>query len=435
MIYSRLEGGTIINYEIRYMLLLLTAVVNQKPVQRLKRAVGWETILKVSDFHNIINIIYLGILGMEKDISEDCELQFYQGYKRELLLSESYRKAEEVIMWQLERYKIDALFLTDTSIEELYVKPEMAYIGQIEILVEKKELPQIHRFMRDMDYEQQEDRVRKGTVYTRVPGVRVVFYDCMPTENKVLRRHFSEPVKKYGHLGNYKYIHILSREDKYLYRVARLVESYITGMLKIREILDFWQFQKTLDETFHFRMTAEIVEKADWQEFVAQAGVLATLWFEDGVRQQYGLALELEEYIISRGQENKHLDKVLLPNEKARLDFYWRDREEEWAVRKREWLFPSREYMFQFFPILGKYPFLLVFCWLIRDFRFLKFVCSGRCRQAGVHIRVKLLDIKEKLKGYLRKNKEEEETENDIYFINEEETEGEQDNEEVENQK
>ena len=411
MIYSRLEGGTIINYEIRYMLLLLTAVVNQKPVQRLKRAVGWETILKVSDFHNIINIIYLGILGMEKDISEDCELQFYQGYKRELLLSESYRKAEEVIMWQLERYKIDALFLTDTSIEELYVKPEMAYIGQIEILVEKKELPQIHRFMRDMDYEQQEDRVRKGTVYTRVPGVRVVFYDCMPTENKVLRRHFSEPVKKYGHLGNYKYIHILSREDKYLYRVARLVESYITGMLKIREILDFWQFQKTLDETFHFRMTAEIVEKADWQEFVAQAGVLATLWFEDGVRQQYGLALELEEYIISRGQENKHLDKVLLPNEKARLDFYWRDREEEWAVRKREWLFPSREYMFQFFPILGKYPFLLVFCWLIRDFRFLKFVCSGRCRQAGVHIRVKLLDIKEKLKGYLRKNKEEEETE------------------------
>ncbi len=141
MIYSRLEGGTIINYEIRYMLLLLTAVVNQKPVQRLKRAVGWETILKVSDFHNIINIIYLGILGMEKDISEDCELQFYQGYKRELLLSESYRKAEEVIMWQLERYKIDALFLTDTSIEELYVKPEMAYIGQIEILVEKKDLP------------------------------------------------------------------------------------------------------------------------------------------------------------------------------------------------------------------------------------------------------------------------------------------------------
>lgn len=434
MIYSWLEGGTIINYEIRYMLLIMAAVVNQKPVQRLKRAVGWETILKVSDFHNIINIIYLGILGMEKDISEDCGLQFYQGYKRELLLSESYRKAEEVIMWQLERYKIDALFLTDTSIEELYVKPEMAYIGQIEILVEKKDLPQIHRFMRDMDYEQQEDRVGKGTVYMRVPGIRVVFYDVVPIENKIIRRHFSEPVKKYGHLDNYRCIHILSREDEYLYRVGRLVESYVTGMLKIREILDFWQFQKTLDESFRYKMTEEFVERADWKEFAAQAGVLATLWFEDGVRQQYGLALELEEYIISRGRENKHLDKELLPNEKARLDFYWRDREEEWAAKKREWLFPPREYMLQFFPILGKYPFLLVFCWLIRDFRFIRFVCSNRCRQAGVRIRVKFLDIREKLKAYLRKEKEED-TENDIYFINEEETEGEKDNEEVENQK
>lgn len=430
-----LEGGTIINYEIRYMLLLLSAVVNQKPVQRLKRAVGWETILKVSDFHNIINIIYLGILGMEKDISEDCELQFYQGYKRELLLSESYRKAEEVIMWQLERYKIDALFLSDTNIEELYVKPEMAYIGQIEILVEKKDLPQIHRFMRDMDYEQQEDRVGKGTVYTRVPGLRIVFYDTVPIANKVIRRHFGEPVRKYGYLDNHRYIHILTREDEYLYRVGRLVESYVTGMLKIREILDFGQFQKTLDETFRSKMTSEIVEKADWQEFVSQAGVLATLWFEDGVRQQYGLALELEEYIISRGQENKHLDKVLLPYEKARLDFYWRDREEEWAAKKKEWLFPPKEYMFQFFPILGKYPFLLVFCWIIRDFRFLKFVCANRCRKAGVRIRVKMLDIKEKLKGYLRKKEEDEETEDNIYILNEEETEGEKDNEEVEDQK
>lgn len=426
MIYCRLEGGTIINYEIRYMLLLLAAVINQKPVQRLKRAVRWETILKVSDFHNIINIIYLGTLGMKKDISEDSESQFYQSYKRELLLRQSYRNAEEVIMWQLEKYKIDALFLTDTGIEGWYVKPEMAYIGQIEILVEEKHLPQVHRLMRDMDYEQQEDRLEKGTVYTRVPGIRIVFYDKVPIENKTVRRHFSDPPKKYRHIENYKYIHTLSREDEYLYRVGRLVESYVTGTLKIREILDFWQFQKILDETFRWKTTAELVERANWQEFVSQAGVLATLWFEDGVRQQYGLALELEEYIISRGRENKQLDQALLPYEKARLDFYWRSREEEWAMRKREWLFPSREYMFQFFPILGKYPFLLVFCWMIRDFRFLRILCANRCKQAKLRIQVRLLDTAEKLRGLIRK-KEEEETEDDIHIINKDETEGEKD--------
>lgn len=138
MIFRELEGGRIINYEARYMLILLTAIINQTTVPSVKKRINWESVLKISDFQNIINLVYLGMLGIEKDMSEDCKLEFYQKYKKELLLQESYKKAEEVIKWQLERYHIDALFLTDTSTARLYAKPEMAYIGQIEILVEKR---------------------------------------------------------------------------------------------------------------------------------------------------------------------------------------------------------------------------------------------------------------------------------------------------------
>ncbi len=416
-----MEGGTAINYEIRYMLILLAAIVNQNPVQKLRRAVSWETILKLSDFHNITNIIYLGSMGVEKEISEDCKLQFYQGYKRELLLRESYHKAEEVILWQLEQHRIDALLLTSAGAAELYDKPEMAYTEQIEFLVGKKHLPQIHRFMRDMDYEQQEDRLVKGTVYVRVPGIRIVFYETVPIENNIVKRYFSGPVRKYRRVADHKFIYTLSREEEYLYRVGRLVESYATGMLKIREVLDFWQFQRLLAETFCRDVPAEYVAKAGWEEFVRQIGILATLWFEEGARQEYGLALELEEYIIVRGQNNKQLDKALLPNERARLDFYWRDREGEWAARKREWLFPPKDYMFQFFPILGKYPFLLVFCWLVRDFRFVKTMCVNHCRKIWLTVRVRLLDAKERFRERLKKN-EEKGTEDTIHNINDKET-------------
>lgn len=407
MIYRWPEGGKIINYEIRYMLILLMAVINQKPLQMSKRHIGWEIISKASDFHNVINIIYLGMLGIEKDISEDCRLQFYQSYKKELLLRKSYKDAEEVIMWQLERHGIDALLLNDTRTEELYVKPEMAYIAQIEILVNKKSLAHIHRFMRNMDYEQEEDRLGNGTVYTRVPGIRIVFYDQVPIENKVVKRQFSEPIRKYLHMKNYRHIHILSREEMYMYRTGRLVEAYVSGTLRIRDVLDFWQYQKLLEENFHWKTVNEILENAKWTEFIKQVGVLGALWFGEGIRQEYGLALELEEYILSGGKENSHLDKALLPNEQARLDFYWRSREKEWTMRKREWLFPKKEYMSQLFPILGKLPFLLVFCWLIRDFRFLRIVCANRCKQAWIRIQVRILDIKEKIKVLTRRGEEE----------------------------
>ena len=422
MIYRQEEGGTAINYEIRYMLIVLAAIVNQNPVQNLRKSVSWETILKLSDFHNITNIIYLGSLGVEKEISEDCKLQFYQSYKRELLLRESYHKAEEVILWQLERHGIDALVLKSVGADELYDKPEMAYTEQIEFLVGKKHLPQIHRFMRDMDYEQQEDRLGNGIMYVRVPGIRIVFYNAVPIENNTVKRYFTGPVKKYRRVADYKFIYTLSEEDEYLYHVGRMVEAYVTGMLKIRPILDFWQFQRRLGENFRRDIPAEYVAKAGWDEFVRQIGVLAALWLEEGVRQEYGLALELEEYIIARSQENKQLDKALLPYEKARLDFYWRDREGEWAARKREWLFPPKDYMFQFFPILGKYPFLLVFCWLIRDLRFVKTLLSNRGRKAWLTIRVRLLDVKEKLCEQLRRKEkiEIEETENTIHINNKE---------------
>lgn len=395
---NSLEGGTAINYEIRYMLMLLASIINQKPVQLLRRHINWEKILKISDYQNVINIVYLGILGIEKVISEECETQFYQSYRRVLLLRGEYKNAEEVIMWQLEKHGIDALFLSDTTIEKRYPKPEMAYIGQIEILVENKNLPQIHRLMREMDYEQKEDRIGNGILYERVPGIRIVFYSELPVKNKNFRQWFLTPVKKYRHIGDYKFIHTLSREEEYLYRIGKMVEQYLAGALKVREIVDFRQYKESLNEEFRQKEVKDILTKLKWQEFAGQMNVLCELWFGEGVRQEYGLALELEEFILLRRQENTRLDKTLLPEEKVRLDFYLRNREEEWAAKKREWAFPPREYMQQFFPVLEKYHFLLLLCWMIRGLRFLKQICLRKWRQAWIRISVRFLDLKEKLK-------------------------------------
>lgn len=308
----------------------------------------------------------------------------------------------------MERHGIDALLLAGTDVGEMYPKPEMSHVGRIEILTDKKDFPLINRLMLEMDYERREDLTAGGMAYVRVPGVRIVFYDEMPIENKVIKKYFSGSVKRYRQMDSYKHIHMLTNEEAYLYRIAKMVELYITGKLKIRDIMDLWQYKKLLGEQFRWKSVKEQLEKAKWMEFVRQAGLLATLWFGEDVEEQYGLALELEEYIISHGRENKHLDEALLPCEKIRLDFYWRNRDKEWALRKQAWLFPSRDYMVQFFPILEKFPFLLAFCWIIRNFRFMKRICMSKCKRVEFRVRIRLSDMKEKLKGMMnRDNKDE----------------------------
>lgn len=210
----------------------------------MRKRLRWEGVLDVSDYQNVVNIVYVGLLGIEKDISEECESEFHHSYKKELLLYESYQKVEEVILWQLERYKIDAVLLLGTSVGEMYPKPEMSHIGQIEILVDKKDMPQVNKLMLDMDYELKKDSVGSGIIYVRVPGVKIVFYNNMPIENKAARQFFPGMAKRFRKMDSYRYIHMLTNEEEYLYRIGRMVEMYITGRLKIRDIMDIWQYRK-----------------------------------------------------------------------------------------------------------------------------------------------------------------------------------------------
>ena len=41
-------------------------------------------------------------------------------------------------------------------------------------------------------------------------------------------------------------------------------------------------------------------------------------------------------------------------------------------MKKKGWIFPSKDYMKQFFPVLKRAPFLIVFCWGIRGGRIFK---------------------------------------------------------------
>lgn len=59
--------------------------------------------------------------------------------------------------------------------------------------------------------------------------------------------------------------------------------------------------------------------------------------------------------------------------------------------------------MCQFFPILDKYPFLLIFCWGIRNVRIYYRMCATRCEKAWFRLSVRCLDIKEKMKARFRK--------------------------------
>lgn len=197
-------------------------------------------------------------------------------------------------------------------------------------------------------------------------------------------------------------------EEEYIYRLAQIEEAYLNNMLKVRHILDFWLYRQKVDEEFLWKEVHEYEGKAKLQEFVKQIEILSVMWFGGEGHYEYSTALELEEYILSKDMESKELDAKLLPFARVGLDFYNRDREEEWTVKRKEWFFPPREYMEQFFPVLKRFPFLLAFYWLVRDVRFFRKALAKRCRRLLGKIRDKFQGVKERLRQIFKRKDEEE---------------------------
>lgn len=367
------EGVRRISYENGFIILLLSSIMNKKKISLPRRHIYWENVLKLAEYHNVVSPVYYAILGLEKEISREDADKFYMKYKKELLLGEQYRNAQEVIAWQMQKHKISGLLLAGVEDRNLYTQWEFGYTSCLEILTAERQLGMIDEIMTGMDYEKEENRQGKGVVYTRVPGIRVIFYDRISLGNRVLQKYLSEYTKRYLYVRQKP--GYLSEPDisvQYLYRIGKLADAYMTGELKIRDVLDYAQFTKKTALPEEMKRALDVQEKSGLSEFARHLQTLADLWFGKGTDKDTSTAFMLEEYIFSMGLENYMLDKAIIPYEKTRLDFYQRNREKEWEKRQREWIFPPREYMMQCYPFLKRFPCFVRIGWGIRGIRFFR---------------------------------------------------------------
>lgn len=67
----------------RYLLLLVSAVMNQKKVPAMSGSLmPWRTIYRLADINQVANLCWLGILGLSSEIDKEIKGLFYESYQR-----------------------------------------------------------------------------------------------------------------------------------------------------------------------------------------------------------------------------------------------------------------------------------------------------------------------------------------------------------------
>ncbi len=354
----------------RYLLLLVSAVMNQKKVPVMSGSLmPWRTIYRLADTNQVANLCWLGILGFSSEMDKEIKGLFYESYQRELKNVPGYQSAEEVLHWQLERKKIHFLILEGTGLRELYPQKEMRRMDAIHILVSKGDLVRIDTIMRSMDYEPQENREDEGILYYKIPGVYVKFYDKIKFVNEKMERYFDSPVRMYSKKKGYRYLRCFDKEEAYLYMAGKAANDYALGRATVRTVLDFWLYEKAHKEELNWPYVDKVLKRYKILEFSERLLKLGDIWFQNGISDEMEIYNAMEAYILSRGEQGRQLSGKILPLLQDVADFYKRDRRREWMNREKEALFPPKDYMAGMFPVLKKFSWLYLPCCLLRLWR------------------------------------------------------------------
>lgn len=374
-------------YEAQYLLNLISAVLNQTELPFPVNGLNWENIFTMADYHNVANVVYYGVLGIETEVPEVWKTRFYEKYQEVLLAQEQFRKAEEVMVRQMEGNHIHSMLLKESVLIKCYEPREIRAMGAIPILVEKGKEYTIDRLMQRMDYRQVIKRAGDGRFYYRIPKTTVAFFSDYGFHTKTFKKYFAVPVREMSKSPGKEYIHELTEEKFYIYLMSDLVYRYARGILEIRSMMDLWVYYKKYKDVLDWIFVRKELDKLGITKFAQRLLNLAYMWFRDkgekpgterypGITILYTTSANLEEekaayrtietYIFTKGKQEKENSEKLLPLIREVEEAVKKEEKKEQRHARLLRVFPNRRDMQTIFPVLERRKYLLCLCWIAR---------------------------------------------------------------------
>lgn len=390
-------------YEERYLLTLLSAVINQKNPPVPARNVNWQAIYKLAEFHRVANVAYYGLIGVE-GVPKIWRDRFFERYKEYVARLLPVRQAEALIVELMEACGIDGVVLEGTELSSYYPIREMSCIEYLEILTRPGAKEELAPMLEELDFE------RKGlpedwhSFYYKIPGVQMRIQEAPLFAGKAMRRHFRRFLYELPLADGYEYISVFPIEMRYIYQICQITDRYATGEIQIRDLMDHWLFCKKYGEAMDGIFIEKSLKGLVPNEFLIHIINLMELWFGQYhiLQEELNTYEAMESYILTRGEDGRKVSGKMLPLVHTVADSYRRNRKKEQMKKMILWVFPAYEYMAVLYPWLEKSKLLLPAAWGCRLIRAVIRFCKNKVEAGWRLIREKLRQKAESWKAIVK---------------------------------
>ena len=300
-------------YETEQLVVMLESVINSHKAFQNVKLFHWESVYRLAEFHEVTNMVYYAILGMDLKIPADSRSKFEGCYRRAVSESEELKNLVEAVLWKFESEKQHILPTGSYSYLPYYGRGEMGEVAKAEFFIEKGRRSQVQELMYQLDF-LPEYRGTDRTVYVR-GAIRLEFLEKWRSVSRRTEKYFSRPLSSYPLQEGFHYVHRMKPEDDYIRQICDFAADFAGGFPRLRNFVNFWLFYAGNNQAFDYRMLNKRLKKLRLADFSGHILCITSFWF--GRIQippsQEDACLELARFVFSRGREGRETVREDLP--------------------------------------------------------------------------------------------------------------------------
>ncbi|MDO4586348.1 MAG: nucleotidyltransferase family protein [Planctomycetia bacterium] len=349
--------------EFIYLIQLLISVVRgETPPQNAEMSRS-PLLFRLAQNHNVANILYDALIKLPDPPSEKI-LKRYANEKDRAIYMETMRQIElEKVFERFESERIEYLPLKGYVMRTLYPSVTMRTMSDVDILIKPTSLKAASAILLDEGYQLQKSWINEDT-FTKN-------HISIDLHNEIWQKEqyyfpFFKGIWDHSNPQNENSFHyLMSWEYFYLFMTSHLTYHYICHGISIRYLLDVWVFIQKQGTTLNWDFVQQQLEEMKIRSFVDKIERLTDIWFEQKPGDE--LSDEMTDYILARGtpeMDNFIAANKLLINQNT---FSGKERNRFHYILSRLFL-PVSSFSDRY-PILKKYPFLIVGFWITRWIR------------------------------------------------------------------
>ncbi len=243
----------------------------------LPREFDIEKAEKTAKKHRITSLLFYGALNCGVDEMLPVMQKMFFDTCGHLSIDERQRFVLGELLSRFEENEVSYMPLKGTNLKEIYKKPEMRPMGDIDILIKTEQYGTIKPIMESLGYKEVVESDHEFVWEKQ--GVHIELHKrLIPSYNKDYYAYFGDGWRL-AHPQDGAARHAMTPEDEFIYLFTHFAKHYRDAGIGIRHIVDLWVFagKREFDDGY---IRAEL-KKLQLDTFYQNIMHTLSAWFED----------------------------------------------------------------------------------------------------------------------------------------------------------